>query len=48
MQMLSSRRDDADSGDHGGFNGGRSAAAVSSPARAADSSADELDDEIPF
>ena len=48
MQMLSSRRDDADSGEHGGFNGGRSAAAVSSPARAANSSADELDDEIPF
>ena len=48
MQMLSSRRDEGDSGDHGGFNGGRSAAAVSSPARAADSSGDELDDEIPF
>jgi hypothetical protein len=47
--MLSSRRDDGDSGDHGGLNGGRSSApAVSSSARAADSTVDELDDEIPF
>lgn len=48
MQMLSSRRDDGDSGDAGGFNGGRSTAAVGAPARATDSPADELDDEIPF
>jgi single-strand DNA-binding protein len=50
MQMLSSRRDDAD-GDQGGFNGGaRPAAAVSSPARAGGDNAagDDLDDEIPF
>ena len=49
MQMLSSRRDEAD-GDHGGFNGGgRPAAAVSSPARAGgDNPGDDLDDEIPF
>ncbi|MFY9631577.1 MAG: single-stranded DNA-binding protein [Candidatus Cybelea sp.] len=49
MQMLSSRRDDAD-GDQAGFNGGgRPAAAVSSPARAgSDNPSDDLDDEIPF
>ena len=48
MQMLSSRRDDGDSGDAGGYNGGRSTAAVGAPARATDSSADEFDNEIPF
>ncbi|HEX4014150.1 MAG TPA: single-stranded DNA-binding protein [Candidatus Cybelea sp.] len=48
MQMLSSRRDDAE-GDHGGFNGGGRPAAVSAPSRAGgESSADDLEDEIPF
>jgi len=49
MQMLSSRRDDAE-GDHaGGFNGGRGSQA-SAPAASggADAQADELEDEIPF
>jgi single-stranded DNA-binding protein len=48
MQMLSSRRDDADGGDRGGYNGGRSAAATDAPASGADRVADELEDEIPF
>ena len=48
MQMLSSRRDDAD-GDQGGFNGGARPAAVSAPARGGgEGSGDDLDDEIPF
>jgi single-strand DNA-binding protein len=47
MQMLSSRRDDGDSGDHGS-GGGRVPAAVGAPARSADGPGDELDDEIPF
>jgi single-strand DNA-binding protein len=47
MQMLSSRRDDADSGDRSGYNGGRSAAA-SAPSAGASSAGDELEDEIPF
>jgi single-strand DNA-binding protein len=48
MQMLSSRRDDAD-GDQGGFNGGGRPAAVSAPARGGgDNHGDDLDDEIPF
>lgn len=42
MQMLSSRRDD---GDTGGFNGGRSPAAVAAPSGG---NADDLEDEIPF
>ncbi len=47
MQMLSSRRDDGDSGEHG-FSGGRTPAAVGAPARSGDGPGDELDDEIPF
>ena len=43
--MLSSRG--ADGGDAGGFNGGRSAAAVGAPARA-EGGGDDLEDEIPF
>ena len=48
MQMLSSRRDDAE-GDHGSFNGGRGSQA-SAPAASGggDALADELEDEIPF
>ncbi|MFY9718306.1 MAG: single-stranded DNA-binding protein [Candidatus Cybelea sp.] len=47
MQMLSSRRDDGDSGDHAS-GGGRAPAAVGASARPADGPGDELDDEIPF
>lgn len=47
MQMLSSRRDDAESGDRG-QNGGRSPAMASAPSSAADSVGDDLEDEIPF
>ncbi len=49
MQMLSSRRDDADSGDRG-YNGGRggATASASAPASSATGSGDELEDEIPF
>jgi single-strand DNA-binding protein len=48
MQMLSSRRDDADA-DRGGYNGGRSSSAQSAPASSsAADSLDELEDEIPF
>ncbi len=47
MQMLSSRRDDAEQG--GGFNGGRSGAPASEPAAGGgDKFGDELEDEIPF
>jgi single-strand DNA-binding protein len=46
MQMLSSRRDDVDSGDQGGYNGGRgSRPAAPGPS---DKLPDELEDEIPF
>ena len=46
MQMLSSRRDDAE---QGGFNGGRSGAPASEPAApGAEKFGDELEDEIPF
>ncbi|HZY95839.1 MAG TPA: single-stranded DNA-binding protein [Candidatus Cybelea sp.] len=48
MQMLSSRRDDADSGDRGSYNGGRGAAVATAPASASDSPGDDLEDEIPF
>ncbi len=46
MQMLSSRRDDVDASDQGGYNGGRGA----NPSAPAPSGkvADELEDEIPF
>jgi single-strand DNA-binding protein len=46
MQMLSSRRDDVDAGDQGGYNGGRGA----NPSAPGPSGkvADELEDEIPF
>lgn len=48
MQMLSSRRDDAE-GDHGGFNGGRGAQASAPPSSGGSNAmADELEDEIPF
>lgn len=46
MQMLSSRRDDADAGEQGGFNGGRAAQAP--PRSGSDKLGDELEDEIPF
>lgn len=46
MQMLSSRRDDVDGGDQGGYNGGRgSQSAAQGPSGKV---ADELEDEIPF
>src|SRR5580693_852511 len=49
MQMLSSRRDDAEGGDRGGYNGGRGAAHVGAPASGSSANAaDELEDEIPF
>jgi len=49
MQMLSSRRDDADGGDHGGFNGGGGRAThAPAPAGGPDKLGDELEDEIPF
>ncbi|MBV8198606.1 MAG: single-stranded DNA-binding protein [Candidatus Eremiobacteraeota bacterium] len=49
MQMLSSRRDDSDSGDRGSYNGGRAAVPAAAAARSGDSAgADDLDDEIPF
>jgi single-strand DNA-binding protein len=47
MQMLSSRRDDTDSGDRG-YNGGRAPAAATVPSNTADSLGDDLEDEIPF
>ncbi len=48
MQMLSSRRDDAE-GDHGGgFNGGRGAQASAPAASSGGDAGDELEDEIPF
>ena len=47
MQMLSSRRDDAETGDHG-YNGGRSPARTPAASPAADALGDELEDEIPF
>jgi single-strand DNA-binding protein len=47
MQMLSTRRDDAE-GDRGGFNGGRSSQAAASASSGGDAVADELEDEIPF
>ncbi|MGA7354953.1 MAG: single-stranded DNA-binding protein [Candidatus Cybelea sp.] len=46
MQMLSSRRDDVDAGDQGGYNGGRGA--QSSAPGPSGKVADELEDEIPF
>ncbi len=49
MQMLSSRRDDVDSGDRGYNGGGRSHAPAPAPAGGgSDSVGDELEDEIPF
>ncbi|MGC1381160.1 MAG: single-stranded DNA-binding protein [Candidatus Baltobacteraceae bacterium] len=51
MQMLSSRSQDADSADHGSFNGGRAPARAAAPATATgsgDALGDELEDEIPF
>ncbi|HVR46206.1 MAG TPA: single-stranded DNA-binding protein [Candidatus Binatia bacterium] len=49
MQMLSSRRDDADSGDRGYNGGGRSQAPAQAPAAGgSDNVGDELEDEIPF
>lgn len=47
MQMLSSRRDDGDAGDHG-YDGGRAGARPAAAAGPADKAADELEDEIPF
>lgn len=50
MQMLSSRRDDGDSADRGGYNGGRSSSAANAAPTSSSSSGslDELEDEIPF
>ncbi len=48
MQMLSSRRDDADAGDRGYNGGGRSPAAAHAPAGGPSGIGDELEDEIPF
>jgi len=46
MQMLSSRRDDAEAGDRGYNGGGRSQAPAHAPAGSG--GGDELEDEIPF
>jgi len=47
MQMLSSRRDDADASDRG-YNGGRSPAPAHAPAGGSSNVGDDLEDEIPF
>jgi single-strand DNA-binding protein len=49
MQMLSSRRDDAEAGDRGYNGGGRGHTPAHAPAGGSDSAAgDDLEDEIPF
>jgi single-strand DNA-binding protein len=48
MQMLSSRRDDAEAGDRAYNGGGRSHAPAHAPSGGSESPGDDLEDEIPF